>query len=162
METATLTTLITAQVRRLLPPEDVPEGDIPDIVRFLTEKYGEPELTPSGSDEEAMVFSLPDRKIKLQRSVSTRALLGFWILAQAAPTPPAAPCSVPGGPAALTTATGSGSVDFLFNPIAAFRAALVIAAGNLAVDVTTTAPTGVRAAICFVCTVAPQGSWTVV
>ena len=87
METATLTTLITAQVRRLLPPEDVPEGDIPDIVRFLTEKYGEPELTPSGSDEEAMVFSLPDRKIKLQRSVSTRALLGFWILAQSPSRP---------------------------------------------------------------------------
>lgn len=70
-----------------LPAGDVPEHEPKDLVGFLTEKYGNPEIVLTTSGVEKLIFSLPDNRLALFRDCKTRILSGFIVLAQVAPIP---------------------------------------------------------------------------
>lgn len=118
---------ITDTLREISGLEDLPDGDLSQIIAFLSERYGGPEVSPDGPDREAVVFALPDRELRLLRSPVTGALLGILVFAQA--VPPA--CPTPGPVPATLTVVGTATVNYRFSTGSALGQALGQAAAAL-------------------------------
>ncbi len=116
----------TPLLEQLLPPGDVPDQAVPDVVSYLASKYGEPKKTTAGPDTESLLFDLPDRKIYVYRTISTVDVVGGSILLQAAPPP----CPTPGPTGATFTPLATGSDNFTFQPAAAAAIAFAKAAAS--------------------------------